>query len=235
MTTTRPLSLPLMSFALLVAVGSTASAANRSDSGSVHRIALDRVADLTLVRCRAEVVNYRGKGALRLLYSAGQETADTSMIAVLTGTDFKDGTISLDVAGAPRPDAPGSRGFIGLAFHVTPGAERYECFYLRPTNARAEDKLRRNHTVQYVSSPDFPWQRLRQESPGMYESYADMEPGVWTHLEVRVAGTQARLFVNGASQPALIVNDLKLGEASGAIALWSYTFTDGYFANLSVK
>jgi hypothetical protein len=33
----------------------------------------------------------------------------------------------------------------------------------------------------------------------------------------------------------LIVNDLKLGETRGAIALWSHTFTDGYFANLTVK
>ena len=232
MTTTRARSVTLMSLALLAAAGFAGSAAGRAESG---RIALDRVAGLELVRCRAEVADYRGKRALRLLYPAGQETADTSMIAVIPGTEFKDGTISLDVAGAPRPDVPGSRGFIGLAFHVAADAERYECFYLRPTNARADDQLRRNHTVQYVSSPDFPWQRLRQESPGMYESYADMEPGAWTHLEVRVSGTQARLFVNGAGQPALIVNDLKLGATGGAIALWSYTFTDGYFANLSLK
>jgi hypothetical protein len=62
-----------------------------------------------------------------------------------------------------------------------------------------------------------------------------METGAWTHLRVEVAGTKARLYVNHASQPALIVNDLKLGDTRGAIALWSHTFTDGYFANLRVK
>jgi hypothetical protein len=44
----------------------------------------------------------------------------------------------------------------------------------------------------------------------------------------------ARLFVNGGSQPALIVNDLKGGDTSGAIALWSYTSTEAYFSNLKV-
>ena len=62
-----------------------------------------------------------------------------------------------------------------------------------------------------------------------------METGAWTHLEVEVMGSKARLYVNRASQPALIVNDLKLGETRGAIALWSHTYTDGYFANLRVS
>jgi hypothetical protein len=62
-----------------------------------------------------------------------------------------------------------------------------------------------------------------------------MEPGVWIHLKVEVEGIKARLYVNGATQPALIVNDLKLGDTHGAVALWSHTFTDGYFANLRVQ
>ena len=62
-----------------------------------------------------------------------------------------------------------------------------------------------------------------------------MEPSAWIHLRVEVTGTQGRLYVNGATQPTLIVNDLKLGDTHGAIALWSHTFTDGYFANLRVR
>ena len=198
-----------------------------------YRTALDP-SHLELVRCRALETEYRGRHALRLMHLAGQETADTTMIAIIAGSDFSGGTIALDVAGSPRADVPGSRGFIGLAFHVSSEPERYECFYVRPTNARCDDQLRRNHTVQYVSEPEYPWQRLRQETLGVYESYSDMEAGAWTHLEVRVNGTRAQLFVNGASQPALIVNDLKLGDVHGPIALWSWTFTDGYFSGLTV-
>ena len=69
----------------------------------------------------------------------------------------------------------------------------------------------------------------------MYESYADLVPGVWTHLKLEVTGAKAKLYVNGAAQPTLIVNDLKGGDASGAIALWSYTSTEAYFANLKVR
>ena len=32
----------------------------------------------------------------------------------------------------------------------------------------------------------------------------------------------------------MLVDDLKLGDTHGAIALWSHTFTDGYFANLRI-
>jgi hypothetical protein len=223
----------LVASVVLVSIATSSLASDVPRAGG-QRWSLD-ASKLELVRCRAQAVEYRGRHALRLMPLAGQDRTDTTMIATLTGSDFRGGTVALDVAGAPRTDvAPGSRGFIGLAFHLTGEPERYECFYVRPTNARCDDQLRRNHTVQYVSVPDYPWQRLRQEAPGVYESYADMETGAWTHLELRVDGTRAQLFVNGASQPALIVNDLKLGDPQGPLALWSWTYTDGYFADLTV-
>jgi hypothetical protein len=111
---------------------------------------------------------------------------------------------------------------------------QYECFYIRPTNGRADDQLRRNHATQYVSHPDYPWYRLREESPGVYESYADLVPGAWTRLRITVSGTAARLYVNGARQPTLIVNDLKLGETRGRIGLWIGNGTEAYFTKLTV-
>ncbi|HKG92736.1 MAG TPA: hypothetical protein VKA84_12620, partial [Gemmatimonadaceae bacterium] len=127
------------------------------------------------------------------------------------------------------------RGFIGVAFHVRPERTHFRCFYLRPTNGRSDDQLRRNHATQYVAEPDFPWHRLRREQPGVYESYADMEPGAWTRVKVVVAGGRALLYVNGASQPTLVVNDMKPGEGRGAIALWIGVGTEGYFSNLVVR
>jgi len=193
-------------------------------------------ASLEAINTRVEPVNYRGKKAIRLLPLAGKEQSDEAMLAVLTGSNFTDGSIELEVSGAPRADAkPNMRGFIGLAFRVQGPGEKFECFYLRPSNGRANDQLMRNHSLQYLSAPDYGWQRLRNETPGVYESYADLIPGEWTKMKIVVSGATAQLYVNGAPQPALVVNDLKLGNSSGAIALWSHTSTDGYFANLTVK
>ena len=141
----------------------------------------------------------------------------------------------LELAGDVAPNSPtGARGFVGLAFRVTPNADKFECFYLRPTNGRAEDQVRRNHSAQYISHPEFPWSRLRKEFPEKYESYVDLEPGVWTKVRIVVKGGQARLFVHGASQPTLIVNDLKLGISSGALGLWIGPGTVAHFTDLRV-
>lgn len=193
---------------------------------------LDSLTGLEMLNVKADVATYRGHRAVHLTDQAG--TGDT--MAILSGTDFRNGTMEVEVAGAPRSGAAESaRGFIGLAFRVQPKGARFEAFYIRPTNGRAEDQLRRNHSTQYISHPEFPWQRLRQENPGVYESYVDLELAVWTRLKIVVSGVKARLFVNGADQPCLIVNDLKMGEASGQIALWIGFETDGYFSNLTVR
>jgi hypothetical protein len=220
---------------LLVAALLVAAATPSAASGNGRTLRLEPVGDLTLVGARAEAVVYRGQRAIHLQSRLGYEADDDSMLAIVPASDFKDGTIEIDVAGTPIPQVPNARGFIGVAFRVQAHPDSFECLYIRPTNARCDDQQRRNHSVQYTCGPAFSFRRLRAESPETYEAYADMETGAWTHLKVEVAGTKARLYVNHAPQPALIVNDLKLGDTRGAIALWSHTFTDGYFANLRVR
>jgi hypothetical protein len=202
---------------------------------------LDSLHGLEAVNGKAEITTYRGRRALHLLGWPEQAPShhpldDGSMLAIVTGTDFHNGTIEVEVAGAPRAGAPeDSRGFIGLVFRAQDHAARAENIYLRPTNGRAEDQLRRNHSTQYESAPDFPWHRLRKESPGVYESYVDLDAGAWTKMKIVVSGTKAQLYVNGAEQPCLIVNDLKLGDTHGQIALWAHPTTDAYFSNLKVR
>jgi hypothetical protein len=183
---------------------------------------------------RTESATYRGKGAVHVTPKSDMPNPGEA-IALVSGSVLADGIIEGDVAGSPSAGAgEGARGFIGIAFHVSENADKLEAFYLRPTNGRAPDQLRRNHSAQYISVPGWPWERTRAETPGLYESYVDLEPGVWTHVKIAVAGTKAQLYVNGAEQPCLIVNDLKLGAAKGAVALWVGPGTDGYFANLKV-
>ncbi len=186
---------------------------------------------LELRGVQASAVEHGGRRAVRLVEVPG---ASGDSIAVVKGADFGDGTIEVELAGRPGAGAAeGARGFVGIAFHVQADGH-LECFYLRPTNGRADDQLRRNHSTQYISHPQFPWQRLRQENPGVYESYVDLVPDAWTKVRIVVAGPKARLYVHGADQPALVVNDLKLGAVRGGVGLWIDSGTEAHFTNLTI-
>ena len=188
---------------------------------------------LTLKNVTATRVQYRGRDAIKLVRRGDDAAAET--IAIVGDLEFRDGTIEADVAGMPAAGADTSaRGFVGIAFRVDPSSDRYAAFYLRPTNGRAPDQLRRNHSTQYISEPEYPWHRLRREQPGVYESYVDLEPGAWTSMRIEVIGGVARLFVNSSAQPVLIVNDMKSPPASGRIALWIDVGTEAYFSRLHV-
>jgi hypothetical protein len=202
--------------------------------------ALDPTTKLEVVNAQVRWVDYRGRHALNLAPLSGHEHAvNEEMTAILTESDFKDGTIELDVAGARRAgyskaeDITGFKGMIGLSFRVQ--GERAERFYVRPQNSRLDDQLFRNRSTQYESVPGFPWDQLREASPGVYESYVDLDPGAWTKLKIEVSGTKARLYVNDATQPCLIVSDLKQGYGHGKIALWTRVSTDAYFSNLRIR
>ena len=157
-------------------------------------------------------------------------------LVVIDGLEFGNGTIEAEVAGTVAPGVfEGARGFVGIAFRVQNDLRTYDAFYLRPTNGRADDQVRRNHSAQYIAHPDWTWSRLRTETPEKYESYVDLVPGEWTKVRIEVRGEKARLYVHGQAQPTLIVNDLKSGaNGRGAIALWLEISTDAYYRNIVV-
>jgi len=198
-------------------------------------IPLEGLHGLTLIGTRAQPTVYRGRKAVELTQPPGTDPQSLASVALLDSLTFGDGTIDLWVAGVLAADADTSnRGFIGLAFRSSADGSRFDNLYIRPTNGRADDQLRRNHSTQYESEPDYPWFRLRKESPGKYESYVDLEAGAWTHLRIVVSGRHARLFVNNAPQPCLVVDYLKSGAARGKIGLWIGTGTNGYFSHMVV-
>lgn len=187
---------------------------------------------LTPHQVRVAQVDYQGKRAIRIVEDG--QIANGEAYALVKNAQFHNGAIEVDLAGRPAGSADaGARGFIGVAFRMQDG--QYEYIYLRPTNGRADDQVRRNHSTQYGSHPKFDFAELRKESPEKYESYVDLEAGIWTHVRITVEGTKARLYVHGVAQPCLIVNDLKRGDSSGGVALWIGPGTEGYFANLKIK
>jgi hypothetical protein len=212
-------------------------------SAQQQRVALESPTGLRPHNVVAEAATLGGKkgvrvtadtAAIRVASAPGQPFPD--QLAIVSGLEFSNGTIEVELAGAPAQGAAeGARGFVGIAFRVQPDEKTFDAFYLRPTNGRADDQERRNHATQYISHPAWTWSRFRQETPGKYESYVDLVPNEWTRVKIEVAGTKARLYVNGSSQPVLIVNDVKSGpDARGGVALWIDQGTVAHFRNLVV-
>jgi hypothetical protein len=215
-----------------IAAGQTAT--------SARLIPLDGTTKMALTNARVLMVDYRGRHALKLAPLEGHEhDVDQEMAAVITESDFKNGVIEVDVSGARRngyskaTDVSGFKGIVGVSFRIR--GDSAERFYVRPENSRVNDQVFRNRSTQYESDPAFPWQRLRKEAPGVYESYVDVESGAWTKLRIEVSGSKARLYVNGGAHPSLVVNDLKHGESRGKIALWARISSEAYFSNLRVE
>jgi len=189
------------------------------------------------VQVNMSITTIDGAKALRVVRDTATKGADIPTFVRLNNTDdFSNGSIEVMVLSRLLPSADaGARGFIGLAFRINKDNSRFESIYIRPTNGRADDQLRRNHSTQYFSYPDYKFDRLRKEAEGKYESYADMGLNEWIKMKIVVKNAQAKLYLNDSPQPVLIVNDLKLGAAnSGAVGLFVDGGTDGFFRDIKV-
>lgn len=188
------------------------------------------------IQVSMSVEKVRGNNIVKVTKDSTVKAFDEATFVRIKDSNFRNGTIEVKVLSRLLRTAPDfSRGFIGIAFHINDDNSKFESIYLRPTNARAEDQVRRNHTIQYYSFPDYKFDKLRKEAPEAYESYADMDLNQWIRMRIVVEGKKARLYLNDNKQPSLIVNDLKLGpDASGAIGLFVDIGTEGFFRDLSV-
>jgi len=160
---------------------------------------------------------------------------DEPTYAKLKDFEFENGSIEVKVYSQLLIDAPDyARGFIGIAFHINENDTEFEGIYIRPTNSRINDQIRRNRSTQYFSYPNHKFDEFRRTDPGKYESYVDIEIKEWIDFKVVVKDETAALYINKAENPCLVVNDLKHGKRSGSIALWSEVGTDAYFKDLVI-
>ena len=228
----------MRTFTRVVIVGLIVSFAAGRASSQVKQYPLQSTDGLTLHNVAVTPATLQGRSGVRVTVSeaARRQQGPFEQLARINGLEFSNGVIEVELAGAPAPDAPeGARGFVGIAFRLQPDNKTYDAFYIRPTNGRADDQERRNHSAQYISHPEWTWSRLRKETPSKYESYVDLVPGVWTTIKIEVRGNVARLFVHDNPQPTLIVNDVKSGATGkGAVALWIDAGTVAHFRNLRV-
>ena len=147
----------------------------------------------------------------------------------LDGLEFTDGIIELDIKGKSKPPQ-GS--FVGVAFRVMDEVT-YDSVYFRPFNFGAHDKERKSHAVQYISHPEWPWYRLRQEKTGQFEHPVDPTPDgdMWFHTRIEINDRHIKVFVNNSQKPSLDVIELS-NRTDGAVGIWCFGY--GVITNLRI-
>ncbi|HEY9004043.1 MAG TPA: hypothetical protein VIM89_21980 [Mucilaginibacter sp.] len=148
----------------------------------------------------------------------------------LKDINFSYGTIEVDIHGRNEF----LKSFPGIAFYAVDTSRNYDVIYFRPFNFRHADPVRRTWSVQYMSLPQYGYDRLRKENTGQFESeiIPNPKPEDWIHTRIVVTKDSIKVYVNGMDKPSLSVRTLQ-GRSKGMFGLW----TDGTvaeFANLTV-
>ena len=171
-----------------------------------------------------ELIDERGAKLVRL------NARPDDGVAWLVGATFKDGTIEVDLRGK---DIQG-QSFVGIAFHGVDDTH-YDAVYFRPFNFKADDPGRVLHGVQYISLPNFPWSKLRNDSPGKYEKPVSPapDPNGWFRARVVIEGQAVNVYVNDAAKPTLTLTALS-EPRSGTVGLFVGFGSEGDFANLKL-
>ena len=168
--------------------------------------------------------------------SAGPDTGSIHLndaqgdgIAWINKQEFTYGTIECDIKGKDVLQAS----FLGIAFHGV-NDTTYETVYFRPFNFRATDTLRKAHAVQYMTSPKYGWDKLRAQYPGKYEKPISPapDPNAWFHVRIRVDSKTIGVYVNGNTNPSLVVEPL-VKTGGKMIGYWAGG-TDGDWKNLKI-
>jgi len=143
--------------------------------------------------------------------------------AVLKDAAFEDGTIECDIA-----MKAGARSYPGILFRFQ-SEDEYERVYLRPHRSPLYDDA-----VQYVAAFHGvdSWQLYN--GPGL-SAAAAIPTDQWVHVKIEVLGTQARVFLDNAPQPVLVIGDLKHGRTSGRLGLTSAADGTAFFSNFSFR
>ncbi|MDO8317156.1 MAG: hypothetical protein Q7T12_06510 [Flavobacterium sp.] len=197
------------------------------------------------VNTKAEIVIMDGVQVLKvqrdlIAFPFDEKNIETSTdgptYVKLTDVAIENGTIEVKMLSRIMENSsfPAARGFIGVAFRVDQENKNFDAIYLRPSNGRSDDQLRRNHTVQYFSYPGNTFSRLRREANGLYETYADIGLNEWIDVRMEFQDEKTVLYINNQKSPSFIVTKMLGTSKKGSIALWVEIGTVGYFKDLKV-
>lgn len=191
----------------------------------------------TVVKLKGEEVIKMERDLVALPFDKNNmaSTVDEPTYAKLKGVSFENGIIEVKVLSRLLKKSPDfARGFIGVAYAIDESNTEFQSIYIRPSNGRAENQFRRNHSVQYFSYPDYKFDRLRKEFPEIYETYADIGLDEWIKLRLEINNRKAYLYINDQKSPSFIIEEMKGDSKSGSVALWVDIGTEGYFKDLKI-
>ena len=110
--------------------------------------------ELEPVNTFVKIDQVEGKEVVRVTKDPQVQAVDEPTFAKLVGFNFKNGVIEVAVLSKLLAEAPDfACGFIGVAFRINEDNSKFEGIYIRPTNGRAAEQLRRNLSTQYFSIP----------------------------------------------------------------------------------
>jgi hypothetical protein len=167
-----------------------------------------------------------------ILDDAQKHAISTIGTVWLKDVNFKEGTIDIDLRGKDEF----LKSFLGIAFHAKDTAT-YDVVYFRPFRFRSTDPPTRKWSVQYMSMPNFDYDKLRKAQPGIYENDIIQAPRAtdWFHATIVIKDDWITVYVNRSATPSLKVKKLN-DNTDGKIGLWSSKGAlSGDFANLSIR
>jgi hypothetical protein len=140
-------------------------------------------------------------------------------VALVRGAAMENGTLELDVA------ASDSTNFLGVAFRAA--SPRFSnVLFLRPGASGTEE------AVQYgpaFNSVGVAWQVYHGDGAN---AVAELPRNRWMHLRVELDGAVARIFVDTAAAPTLVIPRVVASGGSG-LGIWAGAFGRGaYFSNI---
>lgn len=192
--------------------------------------------NLKAVHTTISNVEFEGEKVLRVVKSEKIMEFDENTYAKLIDSTFHNGIIEVKMLSRLLPDAPDfARGFIGIAFRINDDDTKFESYYVRPTNGKTNDPIRKAHGCQYFSYPKYTFSYFRDHNITKYEAPVNIDLNEWIKLKAVIEDSKAIFYINDEPNPILIVDDLiHDNHLTGSIGFFVDIGTEAFFKDLKI-
>jgi hypothetical protein len=187
----------------------------------------------------AEVAGRRGlrvelTDAVTLEGKPGVDYVDMPTFVIIPAS-FTNGTIEVDILSRLNGKGPAdARAFAGIAYRVTPGADRFEAVYLRPLNGRRRARPARVTSVPFSTSPTPTGSSTgcASSTRGTTKRARTSALTNWITLKLDIDDTRLTASVNETE--TLTLGETKAAPVAGAVGLFVDIGSESFFSNLKI-